>query len=181
MSLGYRLYGTGHRPVIILHEWMSDSGSWDPVLPYLDRSSATYALVDLRGYGRSKQVTGSYDLEEAVADILEVADELRFGEFGLVCHSMSGLIAQRVAQIAPDRVTGLFGVSPIPPQGFLMDEAALAALLKVIQNDEAAIEAIADRTGHRYGDGWAKARLAAMKSGCDPEAMKGYARMIAST
>jgi len=59
--MGYRRHGGGKRLVVILHEWMSDSRTWDPILPYLDGDLATYIPVDLRGYGRSSK------LEEFVA------------------------------------------------------------------------------------------------------------------
>jgi len=181
MNISYRRFGNGKRIVVMLHEWMSDSRTWDPILPYLDCRAATYILVDLRGYGLSRNLAGAFDLAEASADILNLLTELGHFRFYVACHSMSGLIAEWLAQIAPSRVRGLFGVSPIPPQGFLMDDAALSELLKVIEDDDVAIEAIAARTGNRYGHGWLSARLASMKEGASKHAMVGYARMIART
>src|SRR5260370_13615466 len=109
--------------------------------------------MDLRGYGWSRGMIGSYTLDEAVADVLHTADELAISRFHLIGHSMSGLVAQKIALQAPGRVQSVTLFSPVPPTGFRADEAALKALNAVIAEDEAAAPPITSRPSSPYGAG----------------------------
>ena len=109
---------------MVLHEWLGDHVNWEQVLPDLDPARHTFVFMDLRGYGWSRCMSGSYTLDEAVADVLRTADELAVSRFHLIGHSMSGLVAQKIATQAPSRIQSVTLFSPVPPTGFLADEAA---------------------------------------------------------
>lgn len=47
--LGYDVYGSGSRGVIVLNDWVSDTSSWDGVRPYLDTEAFRWVFADLRG------------------------------------------------------------------------------------------------------------------------------------
>ena len=59
-QLDFTTYGHGPIRVIALHDWFCDRSSWDTVLPYLSTAQFTYVFADLRGYGGSRQIPGSY-------------------------------------------------------------------------------------------------------------------------
>lgn len=179
--LGYRVYGTGHEIVVVLHEWLGDHTNWDSVLPFLDPDRARYLLVDLRGYGLSRHLSGSYVLDEAGGDILDLLGSFACKRFHIVCHSMSALVGQWLAQAAPARVQGLFMISRVTASGFKMDEATFGRLLAAVDQDEAALAAISARTGSRYSNGWLKRKLAMARQSAVREAMVGYARMFTSS
>jgi 3-oxoadipate enol-lactonase len=120
--LGYRVHGHGSEIVVVLHEWLGDHTNWDLVIPFLDVEKAKYLFLDLRGYGFSRDLWGSYSLDEACADILYLLDSLSCKSFHVVCHSMTALIGQWLAQSSRARVKGLFMISPVPASGFKMDE-----------------------------------------------------------
>ena len=179
--LGYRKYGAGEIPVLLLHEWLAAHANYMPMLSYVDDRLFSYVLADLRGYGLSRHLPGDYSAAEAACDLLRLADMLGFESFCLVGHSMSGMIAQRIAADAPERVRRLVLISPVPASGFRMDEAGFQSMAAVVADEAAAAKAIRARTGDRYGATWIARKLALMRSGAQPEPMMGYLRMFTST
>ncbi|WP_198024704.1 alpha/beta fold hydrolase [Bradyrhizobium sp. Cp5.3] len=179
--LGHCRIGDGPAVCVVLHEWLGDHVNWEPVLPYVDLARHSLVFMDLRGYGWSRGMSGSYTLDEAVADVLRTADGLSTARFHLVGHSMSGLVAQKIALQAPGRVQSVTLFSPVPPTGFRADEAAMKALNAVIDEDEAAARAITARTSSRYGAGWLQRKLAIARGAATLEAMRGYLKMFTSS
>jgi 3-oxoadipate enol-lactonase len=179
--LGHCRLGIGPAICVVLHEWLGDHVNWEQVLPYLDPARHTFVFMDLRGYGWSRGIGGSYTLDEAVADVLRTADELAVSRFHLIGHSMSGLVAQKIATQAPSRIQSVTLFSPVPPTGFRADEAALKALNAVIDQDEAAARAITARTSNRYGAGWLHRKLAIARGAGTVEAMRGYLTMFTTS
>src|SRR5688572_23899123 len=126
--LGYDLYGSGPRGVIVLNDWVSDTSSWEPARAYLDREAYRWAFADLRGYGRSIDQHGVYTVPEAAADVLALADALDWRTFALVGHSMSSLVALHLAQQPSTRVSRLVLITPPPPASLGMDAASIAGM-----------------------------------------------------
>lgn len=56
------------------------------MLPYLNTDDYTYLFVDLRGYGHSKEMRGTYSVEEASADAIKLINSLAWNKFHLVGH-----------------------------------------------------------------------------------------------
>lgn len=44
--LAHTVRGHGPAKVLVLHDWLGDRRSWDPVLPYLDEERFTWAVAD---------------------------------------------------------------------------------------------------------------------------------------
>src|SRR5689334_6159547 len=59
-TLGHVVVGNGPEPVLVLHEWLGDHANYDAVLPNLSPAAARYVFADLRGYGLSRDLAGSY-------------------------------------------------------------------------------------------------------------------------
>lgn len=177
-ALGLCRVGSGPATCVVLHEWLGDHVNWEPTLPYFDLARHTLYFMDLRGYGWSRGQSGSYTLEEATADVLRTIDRLGISRFHLVGHSMSGLVAQKVALAAAARLQSVTLFSPVPPTGFHADEAARKALNAVIDDDAAAARAINARTANRYGAGWMQRKLAIARAAGTREAMRGYLTMF---
>jgi 3-oxoadipate enol-lactonase len=176
--LGHQIIGRGSEMVIVLHEWLGDHVNWQPTWPYLDAERFSFVFGDLRGYGWSKTMPGTFTLNEAVDDTLRLADELGARRFHLVGHSMSGMIAQRVAQKAAGRIKSATLICPVSPSGFKADEAALRGLNAVIEDDAAATKAFIARGGARYGETWLRCKLKIARNASTKEAMRGYLRMF---
>lgn len=136
-------------PLILLHGFTGDAGTWKPLLPYLDPDRLTLA-VELPGHGRSElpaQVE-AYSIPATVRAILATV-EPRIG--GLPPHwlgySMGGRVALSLAAAAPERVASLslIGASPgLADPGARTErqraDAELAAFLR-----SAGLEAFVDR------------------------------------
>ena len=179
--LGYVKHGSGPEPVVVMHEWLGDHSNYDYVVPYFDRDHFSYMLTDLRGYGLSKQMRGQFSAAEAAADVLRLMDALGHQIFHVVGHSMSAMVAQRLAVDAPDRIRSVIAITPVPATGLKMDDDGRKRMTAVIGDDSAAKEAIAARTAKRYGEPWLNHKLAIARSAATSEAMHGYLDMITGT
>ncbi len=114
--------GSGDHHVIGLHGWFGSARGWGSLPDYLDSSAYTYAFMDLRGYGRRRQVPGDFTMEEAAADAIALADELGWDRFSLIGHSMSGQAIQHVLLQEPGRVRRLVGLNAVPATGVPFDD-----------------------------------------------------------
>jgi hypothetical protein len=99
-TICYTLIGSGPEHVLVLHDWNGDHSNYDPILPYLDGATFTYAFADLRGYGKSKQLTGVYTVGEISNDCLRLADALRWG-VSYRRQPMTGMAVQRLTWTRP--------------------------------------------------------------------------------
>ena len=176
--LGHRRIGRGDHAVLVLHEWLGDHANWDGFWPHADRKRFSWICADLRGYGWSRALAGRYDADEAAADLLALMDRLGIERFDVVGHSMSTLVAQQLAFLAPRRVRRLTLVSPVPPGGLHPDAATLANMRALINDDDALRAAIAARTGGRRDAAWIEKKLAIARGAGTPEAMTGYLHMF---
>jgi pimeloyl-ACP methyl ester carboxylesterase len=108
--------------VLAVHGWFGSARGWGSLPDFLDRSTYTYAFMDLRGYGGRKQVTGEFTMEEAASDALALAGELGWDRFSVIGHSMGAKVAHQMLLQAPDRLDKLVGLNPVPPGAVPMDE-----------------------------------------------------------
>ena len=76
---------------------MGNARNYTPVIRFLDPHTFTCVFADLRGYGRSKHIKGAYIVDAAARDVFVLADSLGWGSFHVVGHSMSRMLAQRMA------------------------------------------------------------------------------------
>lgn len=179
--LGHRRIGSGPEAVLVMHEWLGDHANWEPVWPYLNATRCSNVFVDLRGYGWSRRLSGSYSVDEAVADGLRIMDHYGYERFHVVGHSMSGMIAQKFPVAAPGRIKSVVAICPVPAAGFKANEKTMAALNAVIDDDEAARKAILARGGARYGETWVNFKLGLARRAASRDAMRGYLRMFTGT
>lgn len=178
--LGHQVVGTGKRPVVVLNDWMGDTSTWDGARPFLDLAAFTWAFADLRGYGRSREQQGRFDLEEAAADVLALADGLGWAQFSLVGHSMSTLVALHLSQRHPERIARTVLVTPPPPTGFGADDATLESLRAVARGDDSLrLRALRASQGTRLSEGWLQFKLSQWRQSASPEAVAAYAELFA--
>ena len=114
--------GSGDRHVLAVHGWFGSARGWGSLPDFLDRSTYTYAFMDLRGYGARQEVAGEFTMEEAAADAITLAGELGWDRFSVIGHSMGAKVAHQMLLQAPDRVDKLIGLNPVPPGAVPMDE-----------------------------------------------------------
>jgi 3-oxoadipate enol-lactonase len=93
-------------PVLFLNSLGTDVRMWDGVI---DRLPHLHAIgMDKRGHGLSATPVADWTLDDLVHDALAVLDHRGIGRAVLAGCSIGGMIAQRAAVLAPQRVAGVF-------------------------------------------------------------------------
>ncbi|HKP63713.1 MAG TPA: alpha/beta hydrolase [Polyangiales bacterium] len=178
--LGFDRVGEGPATIVVMHDWMSDTSSWDGARAYLDRERFSWIFADLRGYGRSKEQPGDFTLREAAADVLELASSLRTERFVIVGHSMSTLVALHLAQHHADRVERAVVLTPAPPAGVGLRDAELAAIDALARgSDETRLYWLRMRIGEHCPEGFVRFKADRWRATSTPDAVAAYARMFA--
>lgn len=181
-SLGFTTYGHGPKRVVVLHDWFCDHTTWDSMLPYVTPEHFTYAFVDLRGYGASKDIEGSYTLEEAAGDVIAVAERLGWTRFSLIGHSMSGLVVQRILQIVPTQIERVVAVTPAPPGGLAMEPDAAAFFRSIaMASDEERFRLLGSMWGQRLSESWTRFKLRRWRETVSPAAAAAYVDLWGGT
>jgi 3-oxoadipate enol-lactonase len=178
--LGHERVGAGPITLVVMNDWMSDTSSWDGARTYLDLERFSWIFVDLRGYGRSKELAGRFTLAEAAGDVMELADALQLHDFVVVGHSMSTLVALHLAQHHADRIRRAVVLTPAPPAGFGADDAMLAAMAGLVRgDDETRRHWIRMRLGEGMSEGWVRFKAARWRERSNVDAVSAYAAMFA--
>jgi pimeloyl-ACP methyl ester carboxylesterase len=115
-ELAYLQQGSGNARLLFVHGWQADHTVWDDVIAGLGPAGQSVA-VDLRGSGSSNGAGGPHSLERFAADLRELVDALGVGPVVVVAHSMGATVALRLAVDAPETVSGLILIAPVPASG----------------------------------------------------------------
>ena len=178
-SIGFALAGSGDKKVIALHSWLDDAEGWKATAGLLDLQNFSYASMDVRGYGKSKDLKGKFDSNEIANDVFNLADELGWDKFYLIGHSMCGLAAQKAALLDKDnRIIKILLVTPVSSAGFPADEQTKKFLQSIVQNEEVAKMAFGVFTENRLSETWKKTRAQRHVLVTDEQAQLAYLEMM---
>lgn len=110
-------------PVIALHGWLDNAASFDVIAGYLPK--VRLVALDLAGHGLSqhRSIEAGYELWNDMADVIAVADQLGWEQFGLLGHSRGAITAMLLAGTFPERVTHLGLIDCIFPDVLAAEEA----------------------------------------------------------
>lgn len=183
--LGHEIYGSGVEKVLVLHDWMGDAANYEPMKAYLDGNAFTFVFADLRGYGLSQKLEGTYTVDEIAADSLALANKLGWDRFHVVGHSMTGMAVQRLAiddwMRGTKRLKSVVAITPVSADGYPATPEDREFLWSAIHNAEVSKIAFGALTGGKLGDTWASTKTGRNLATSDAEAMKGYYRMWLDT
>uniref|UniRef100_A0A8C6SFG3 Serine hydrolase like n=1 Tax=Neogobius melanostomus TaxID=47308 RepID=A0A8C6SFG3_9GOBI len=104
-----RVWGPTHGyPVLCLHGWADNCGSFNPLVSLLPKE-CRYVAIDLAGHGLSSHHPPGvfYTLPSYVADVRRVVDSLRMTKFSIIGHSMGAHIAGMFSALYPEMVDAL--------------------------------------------------------------------------
>jgi pimeloyl-ACP methyl ester carboxylesterase len=178
--LRHKIVGNGKKNILVLHELMGDHTNFDPILPYIDTTNFTYVFIDHRGYGLSKDIQGEYTCKEAANDLKNLITKLNLKEVNLLAHSMSTMIAQKVALI-DDRIKQLILITPISASGIKMKPQAQDKLIENMKKNENLIEQVVESASKRYNQPWKDYRIKMGYEASTLEARTGYLTMYLTT
>jgi pimeloyl-ACP methyl ester carboxylesterase len=101
--------GAAPPQTLFLHGVGLDSSAWSPVIEAAagDPRTASWAFLDLPGFGGSDPLEHAVSLDEAGKAVVEVLDAVGAGRVELVGHSMGGFLALHLAAEHAERVSSL--------------------------------------------------------------------------
>jgi pimeloyl-ACP methyl ester carboxylesterase len=184
-TLGHTVFGQGWEKVLVFHDWMGDAANFEPMVPYLDPVTYTYAFADLRGYGLSRHLAGRYTVDEVSADGFHLADALGWDRFHVVGHSMTGMVVQHMAVAdwasGAQRLKSVVAITPVSADGYPADAATKQFLWSLIGHRGLSEQGFALLTGQRLSSAWVRAKANRHSQTASPRALEGYYRMWLET
>ncbi|MGE0454792.1 MAG: alpha/beta fold hydrolase [Vicinamibacteria bacterium] len=184
-SLGHAVYGQGREKVLVFHDWMGDAANYEPLVPHLDPGRYTYVFADARGYGKSRHLAGAYSADEVAADAFRLADELGWGRFHVVGHSMTGMVVQRMAvddwSSGARRLKSVVAITPVSADGYPADPGTKKFLWDLIGDRNLSEQGFSLLTGQRLSPAWGRAKTSRHLETSNAEALRGYYRMWLET
>ncbi|KAJ8725597.1 hypothetical protein PYW08_003780 [Mythimna loreyi] len=101
-----KLWGSGdQQPILALHGWQDNAGTWDPLIPMIIKDRPILAL-DFPGHGFSSWIPPGmlYYHWELPRIILYLKEYFKMEKVALLSHSMGAIASMRFATIFPDDV-----------------------------------------------------------------------------
>ena len=113
-------------PLILLHGYTDSWYSYSRLLPPLAPGGYRVFAIDQRGHGCSDRPPRGYTTDDFAADVEAFMQAVGLPRATLVGHSMGTLVARRVAQRYPHRVTRLVTIGAILAANAATHELQLA-------------------------------------------------------
>src|SRR5437660_8840191 len=104
--IGYTEFGTGPRPIVLLHGLLMDSRMFTKLAPMLAAHGHRVITADMLGHGSSAQphAMTEYSMPQFGRDALAVLDHLELTQAVIGGTSLGANIALEAAVAAPGRV-----------------------------------------------------------------------------
>ena len=119
LALSAQVWGDETRPPLLaLHGWLDNAGSFALLAPWLAAHFRVIAL-DLPGHGHSDHLApgAHYHSLDYVRVVLAAADALQLDRYTLLGHSLGAGTATLVAAAAPQRIERLLLIEGLGPLG----------------------------------------------------------------
>ncbi len=154
-------------PVIALHGWLDNAASFDVLAPQLKHCHIL--ALDLAGHGHSGHRPGlaPYNIWEDLAEIIAVADQQGWQQFGLLGHSRGAMVSTLLAGAFPARVAWLGLIDGLLPEPADPAEApeqlakSIRSVNKQLGKTTAVYDTLASAVEARKNGGWGLSKEAA--------------------
>jgi pimeloyl-ACP methyl ester carboxylesterase len=158
----------------VLHGWFGDRRVFEPMLPALDPEVFSLAFMDYRGYGTSKAIAGSFDIDTIAADAEALAAHLGWEQFAAIGHSMGGKAVLRLAAKLGDRVTRILALTPVWAGAAPFDAQTLSLFRGAATDVNLRVEILNHSTGGRLPKVWLRMLAAKSVEASTTEAFAAY-------
>jgi len=111
-------------PLLALHGWLDNAGSFDFLAPLLADDWQVVAL-DLRGHGHSSHIASGawYHYVDYFDELRGVLDHFGWAKVDLLGHSLGGTLASLFAALYPERIGHLLLIEALGPLTTTLDDA----------------------------------------------------------
>ncbi|GIY72845.1 serine hydrolase-like protein 2 [Caerostris extrusa] len=94
-----------HEPVLALHGWQDNAGSFDRLIPLLNKDLYIVA-IDAPGHGLSSHLPAGtwYHYMDYMVEIKKIVDYLKWDKFSIIGHSVGGVMSLLYSSIFPNDV-----------------------------------------------------------------------------
>lgn len=174
MNIHFQYEGGSRRSIVLLHGWYDDSRVWDSLRPFLERSSYSLLIPDLRGAGHSWNLGGPYDCRRAAEDVAALVNYLSLESTVIVGHSMGAKIGLVLGALLGAQARCVIGVAPVPVQGLSFDERAWSLYRTALEDDGALARVFDVLCAHRYPSQWSQEIALAARGRMRREAASEY-------
>jgi pimeloyl-ACP methyl ester carboxylesterase len=115
IDLYYEDHGTG-RPVVLIHGYPLDGGSWEKQVPPLLAAGNRVITYDRRGFGRSSHPTTGFDYDTFAADLEALLVALDLRDAVLVGFSMgTGEVGRYLGRYGSARISAAVFIASLEP------------------------------------------------------------------
>ncbi|MCM2251401.1 MAG: alpha/beta hydrolase [Ramlibacter sp.] len=136
VQLYWELSGAGD-PVVLVHGSWGDHFNWAQVAPGLS-SSFQVATYDRRGHSRSERLPGQGSIQQDVADLAALIEQLFGGPAHVIGNSFGAAIALKLAAHRPQMFRSLVAHEP-PLFALLGEDTEVQPALAAVQERIAAV------------------------------------------
>lgn len=104
------------RPIVAIHGWLDNAGSFDRLIPLLP-DHVGYLAIDLPGHGRSAHFPRGvyYTTLDFLRTIETMRLKMKWDRISLMAHSMGSQISFYYSSIKPDNVDMFIGIDVLKP------------------------------------------------------------------
>lgn len=97
-------YGSENvRPILMIHGWQDNAGSFDPLIPLLPSDNISYLAIDLPGHGHSSHLPKGcfYHFIDFVPLLEHIRKQYKWEQLSLIAHSMGSVVSFIYAALFP--------------------------------------------------------------------------------
>ncbi|KAL4703016.1 hypothetical protein ACJJTC_010002 [Scirpophaga incertulas] len=112
-----------HRPILALHGWQDNAGTWDTIAPLICKNRSIMA-IDFPGHGLSSRIPPGmqYYPWELPRLVLFLKNYFNWDKVSLLGHSMGSIAASRFASVFPDDVDFYIAIDSLIYDDYDLDQ-----------------------------------------------------------